>query len=94
MWLMAIPGGIPENAELVDFEIEKDSNWAVVNLKDGSKLEIKMEIISILRAGNDINTGLPLYMVQATNILRLKNVPKELMAKKKTDDNKTHSMYR
>ncbi|MCL5785077.1 MAG: hypothetical protein M1151_00200 [Candidatus Thermoplasmatota archaeon] len=91
---MAIPGGIPEDAEVVDFEIEKESNWSVVKLADGSKLEIKMEIVSILRAGNDLNTGLPLYMVQATNIIRMKQIPKELVSKKKKDENKSHPMYR
>ena len=91
---MAIPGGIPDDAELIDFEIEKDSNWATVKLKDGSKLEIKMEIISILRAGNDMNTGMPLYMVQATNIVRVKHVPRELMVRKPKGDGKSQPMYR
>ena len=53
-----------------------------------------MEIVSIARAGNDMNTGLPLYMVQATNIIRMQKVPKELIAKKKAVEDQRQSMYR
>ena len=40
-----------------------------------------MEIVGIMRAGNDPNTGLPIYMLQAQNIIRLNQVPKDLIKK-------------
>ena len=47
-------------------------------------------IISI-KTGSDINTGLPIYQMQATNLMRLMKVPKELI--KKTG-NEGKGMYR
>ncbi len=72
--------GIPDlsNAEIVDFTVESGENRVRLKLKDGSVLEVKMEIVTILRAGSDANTGLPSYVVQATNIIRLVSCPKEL----------------
>ena len=91
---MAMPGGMPENAEVIGFEIDEEPKWITVRLQDGSVIQIKMEIVSIARAGNDMNTGLPLYMVQATNIIRMQKVPKELVAKKKAVEDQRQSMYR
>jgi hypothetical protein len=80
--MMGTPGGpqIPDlsSAEIVDFTVESGENRVRLKLKDGSVLEVKMEIVNILRAGSDPNTGLPNYVVQATNILRLVSCPKEL----------------
>ncbi len=72
--------GMPDlsNAEIVDFTVESGENRVRLKLKDGSVLEVKMEIVTILRAGSDGNTGLPSYVVQATNIIRLVSCPKEL----------------
>ncbi|MCL5802730.1 MAG: hypothetical protein ACP5NK_03265 [Thermoplasmata archaeon] len=91
---MAMPGNFPENGELVEFELEEEPKWVTVKLADGSIIQIKMEIVSILRAGNDQNTGLPMYMVQATNIIRLKKVERSLISKRKQDENKGQTMYR
>jgi hypothetical protein len=66
-----------------------------VKLEDGSVIQIKMEIVAIMKGGNDPNTGLPLYMVQATNIIRMNKVPKELIRKGQPyDENKGQSLYR
>jgi len=90
-----MPGMIPPGGELVEFELEEEPKWITVKLKDGSIIQIKMEIVAILRNGNDQNTGLPLYMVQATNIIRMKNVPKELIKKSaQSDDSKSQPLYR
>ncbi|MCL5988996.1 MAG: hypothetical protein M1166_07555 [Candidatus Thermoplasmatota archaeon] len=90
-----MPGMIPPGGELVEFELEEEPKWITVKLKDGSVIQIKMEIVAILRNGNDQNTGLPLYMVQATNIIRMMKVPKELIKKGSTvDDNKSQPLYR
>ena len=93
---MAIPGSnFPADGELVEFETEEDPKWVTVKLKDGSVIQIKMEVVSIMRAGNDMNTGIPNYMIQATNIIRVLKVPKELMAKpKRLDDQRSQTMYR
>ena len=80
---MMAPGGAPgvpdlSHAEIVDFSVESGENKVRLKLKDGSVLEIKMEITNILRVGNDPATGLPTYVMQATNLMRLVSCPKEL----------------
>lgn len=92
---MDVSGNMPRQGELVEFETEEEPKWITVRLKDGSVIQIKMEIVAIMRSGNDLNTGLPLYMVQATNIIRLMKVPPELIQKgTKAEDNKGQTMYR
>ncbi|MFP3130596.1 MAG: hypothetical protein RXP28_00015 [Nitrososphaeria archaeon] len=67
--------------ELIDFETEGGENWITLRLKDGSVIKVKMEITAVLRLGNDPNTGLPIYGIQSTNVVRIVNVPKELIKK-------------
>ncbi len=89
------PGGLPADAEVIGFDVEEEPKWITVRLQDGSVIQIKMELVSVARAGNDMNTGLPIYVVQATNIIRLQNVPKELISKKKqSGDRNQQTMYR
>jgi phosphotransferase system IIB component len=79
--MMGYPqGNMPDlsNAEVVDYTIESGDTRVRLKLKDGSILEVKMEVTGILRVGNDPNTGFPAYMVQSTNIVRLAHCPKEL----------------
>jgi hypothetical protein len=79
--MMPFSPGVPpdlSNAEIVDFTVEGGENRVRLKLADGSVLEVKMEITSILRVGHDPNTGFPTYAVQATNLIRLVHVPKEL----------------
>ncbi|WP_075056695.1 hypothetical protein [Thermogymnomonas acidicola] len=82
--------------ELVEFETEKEPEWITVKLKDGSVIQIKMEIVAIMRNGNDMNTGLPIYMVQATNIIRMVKVPPELIQRRRPQDDSKGgpTMYR
>ncbi|MDS0257419.1 hypothetical protein ApAK_07040 [Thermoplasmatales archaeon AK] len=89
-------GGLPSDGELVEFELEEEPKWVTVRLKDGSVIQIKMEIVAIMRGGNDPNTGLPLYLVQATNIIRMNKVPKELIKKgsARSDDSRGQPLYR
>ena len=92
---MVFQGGLPENGEVVNFEVEQEPKWVRVKLADGSVLQIKMEIVAILRGGNDPNTGMPIYMVQATNIIRMNQVPKELIKKdNKSEKNTNGNLYR
>ncbi len=94
-YTIMMPGNIPPGGELVEFEIDEEPKWITVKLKDGSVIQIKMEIVAIMRNGNDQNTGLPMYMVQATNIIRMMKVPKDLIKKgEKQEDNRGQTLYR
>ena len=66
------------NAEIVDYSVLEGDGRVRLRLKDGSVIEVKLEIMNILRAGNDPNTGLPAYIVQSAPLVRLVECPKEL----------------
>jgi hypothetical protein len=75
------PPGQPadlSNAEIVDYSVIEGDGKLRLKLKDGSVVEIRLEIMNILRAGNDPNTGLPTYVVQSAPLVRLVETPKEL----------------
>jgi hypothetical protein len=75
------PPGQPadlSNAEIVDYTVIAGDGKLRLKLKDGSVVEIRLEIMNILRAGNDPNTGLPTYVVQSAPLVRLVETPKEL----------------
>ena len=74
------PGQQPDlsNAEIVDYSALEGDGRLRLKLKDGSIIEVKLEIMNILRAGNDPNTGLPAYIVQSAPMVRLVECPKEL----------------
>jgi hypothetical protein len=75
------PPGQPadlSNAEIVDYSVIEGDGRLRLKLKDGSVVEILLEIMNILRAGNDPNTGLPTYVVQSAPLVRLVETPKEL----------------
>lgn len=92
---MVFQGGMPDNGDIVNFELEEEPRWVKVKLEDGSVIQIKMEIVAILRGGNDPNTGLPIYMVQATNIIRMNQIPKELIKKgTKPEKSNEGTLYR
>jgi hypothetical protein len=79
--MMGAPGGpVPDlaNAEIVDYTALEGDGRIRLKLKDGSIIEVKLEIMNILRAGNDPNTGLPAYIVQSAPLVRLVECPKEL----------------
>jgi hypothetical protein len=79
--MMGSPGGPPPdlaNAEIVDYQTIEGDGKVRLKLKDGSIVEIRLEIMNILRAGNDPNTGLPAYIVQSAPLVRLVECPKEL----------------
>jgi len=79
--MMGPPGATPpdiSNAEIVDYNIIEGDGKVRLKLKDGSVVEIRLEIMNILRAGNDPSTGLPAYIVQSAPLVRLVECPKEL----------------
>ena len=74
-------GGPPPDltsAEIVDYQVAEGDGRLRLKLKDGSVIEVRLEIMNVLRAGNDPNTGLPTYVVQSANLTRLVESPKEL----------------
>lgn len=74
------PGMVPDlsSAEIVDYSVLEGDAKVRLKLKDGSVIEVRLEIMNILRAGNDPNTGLPAYIIQSTPLVRLVECPKEL----------------
>ncbi|MDE1819789.1 MAG: hypothetical protein KGJ23_02225 [Euryarchaeota archaeon] len=78
--MMMGPGGPPDlsNAELVDFTVESGENRVRLKLKDGSVVEIRVEINQVFRVGNDPVTGLPQYVAISPTFLRIVSCPKEL----------------
>jgi hypothetical protein len=78
--MIGAPGTPPDlsNAEIVDYTIVEGDGKIRLRLKDGSVIEVRLEIMNILRAGNDPNTGLPNYVVQSAPLVRLVECPKEL----------------
>ena len=79
--MMGASGGPPpdlSNAEVVDYERVEGDGRLRLKLKDGAIIEVRLEIMNILRAGNDPNTGLPAYIVQSAPLVRLVECPKEL----------------
>ncbi|MCL4343425.1 MAG: hypothetical protein JRN26_05545 [Nitrososphaerota archaeon] len=76
--------------ELVDFADEGADHWVTLKLKDGTVLKVKMEIAGVMRMGNDPNTGIPIYAVQTTNVVRLAQVPQGLV---KQPQGKQGGMY-
>jgi hypothetical protein len=79
--MIGAPGAPPpdlSNAEIVDYTTVEGDGRVRLKLKDGSVVEVRLEIMNILRAGNDPNTGLPAYIVQSAPLVRLVECPKEL----------------
>ncbi|HLN50902.1 MAG: hypothetical protein ACLQD9_08710 [Thermoplasmata archaeon] len=79
--MMGSPGGPPpdlSNAEIVDYTIVEGDGRVRLKLKDGSVIEVRLEIMNVLRAGNDPTTGLPTYVVQSAPLIRLVEAAKEL----------------
>jgi len=69
-------------AEDIDFEESKEY-WNVYKLKDGTTLKIKLVIVGIKRLKKHNPDGTPIYVINAQNIVRTVDVPRELIAKPK-----------
>jgi hypothetical protein len=72
--------GMPDlsNAELVEFTVESGENKVRLKLKDGSVIEVRMEVQHVFRVGHDPVTGLPQYVAMTPSLLRVVSCPKEL----------------
>ncbi|MEM2137047.1 MAG: hypothetical protein QXX09_05520 [Candidatus Methanomethylicia archaeon] len=76
---------IPEDiieGEDVDFE-EVEEHWNVYKLKDGTTLKVKLVLIGVKRLKKYNPDGSPIYIINAQNIVRAVNIPKDLKMKPK-----------
>jgi len=70
---MASPG------ELLDFEILKECGWMELKLANGAVIRVKVEPSAVVYAGNDPNSGLPIFMVSLGAIVSLSKIPQEMI---------------
>ncbi len=68
----------------MDFDAEGEDNWITLKLKDGSILKFRSIVSAVFRVGNDPNTGLPIYAIQNSNVVRIVNVPKDQIKKRQS----------
>lgn len=61
-----------EESEIMDYESKDITKGIRVTLKDGSILEIMLEVTAITKMCHDINNGMPLYSVASQNIVKTK----------------------
>jgi hypothetical protein len=73
------PQDLAEGEEL-DFTEEKEL-WNTYKLSDGSILKVKLVLNGVKRLKKCRPDGQPIYMINSQNVVRVINVPKELMAK-------------
>lgn len=70
-------------AENVDFE-EVEEKWNIYKLKDGTTLKVKLVLMGIKRLKkHNPADGTPIYLINAQNVVRTVDIPKELLAKPK-----------
>jgi hypothetical protein len=74
------------NNAVMGFKLDEEPRWIRVSLEDGTVLEIKTEIMSIMKVGNDPNTGLPQYSINAAPMIRMMRVPRESVKKRVESD--------
>lgn len=82
---MAMPAITPEDiaeSEDIDFE-EKEEQWNVYKLKDGSTLKVRQILVGVKRLKRHNPDGTPTYMINSQNVVRAVDVPKELIVKPK-----------
>ncbi len=72
-----------EESEIIDFDTQDITKGVRVKLKDGSILEVMLDVTAVTKIGHDINTGMPVYNVNSSTIIKTKYIPKELMKKTK-----------
>ena len=72
------PKDLAEGEEL-DFETVKEA-WNEYKLGDGSTLRVKLVVSKAKRLKKHKPDGEPIYIIQSTNILNVKNIPKKLYA--------------
>jgi len=70
-------------ADDVDFN-EIEEKWNIYKLKDGTTLKVKLVLIGIKRLKkHNPADGSPIYLINAQNVVRAVDIPRELLAKPK-----------
>lgn len=64
---------------MLDFEVVKECGWMELKLSNGAVIRVKVEPSAVAFAGNDPNTGLPIFSIQLGAIVQLAKVPRELI---------------
>lgn len=65
-------GSEPVEAEFLDFETVKESDWIYCKLEDGNRIAVKTVITKVIKAPTkDPITGDPIYYVLASNVVRV-----------------------
>lgn len=57
--------------------------WNSYKLSDGTTLKVKLVLRGVKRLKKHTPDGAPVYMISSINVLRVLNVPRDLMAKPK-----------
>jgi hypothetical protein len=64
-----------------DAEIKQDARWNTYKLGDGSTIKVKLVVKGARRLNKFEADGMPVYVVDSENIVRVVDAPKEFMAK-------------
>ena len=83
MTVNPLPNIEMEEPEIIDYETKDITKGVRVSLKDGTVLEVMLEVNSITKIGYDMTTGAPVYNVASQTIVKTKLIPKELFKKPK-----------
>jgi len=83
MTVNPLPNVEIEEPEIIDYDTKDITKGVRVSLKDGTILEVMLEIRSVTKIGHDTTTGAPVYNVDSQTIIKTKSIPKELFRKPK-----------
>ncbi|MGC8555824.1 MAG: hypothetical protein ACP5NG_02275 [Conexivisphaera sp.] len=67
--------------ELMEFEILRECGWMELKLSNGAVIRVKVEPSAVVYAGNDPNSGLPIFMVSLGAVVSLSKIPHEMIKK-------------
>lgn len=69
--------------EDVDFQVVRE-DWNEYKLSDGTTLKVKLVLVGVKRLKKHQPDGNPIYVINATNVVRAVDVPEKLKAKPPT----------
>jgi len=67
--------------EDVDFQVVKE-DWNEYKLSDGTTLKVKLVLAGVKRLKKYQPDGKPIYVINATNVVRVVDVPEHLKGKR------------
>lgn len=77
-----IPPEELEKGEELDFTEERE-RWNSYKLSDGTTLKVKLVLRGVKRLKKWNPDGMPVYAINATNVVRIVNVPRKFRRKPK-----------